>query len=276
MSAIPHAVRRQLRQEAGFGCCVCGHPILQYHHIIPRYIQDHNRPDDMMALCPNHHDAATKGAFVEEAQRKAKARPFNQERGYADGWLTISQDYCAIDSGTFQFVGTGAVFEVDGEELLTLSTDGKTMLLSAMLYDDSDNVLALIDENEWISGDPRVWDLEADHQRLVIRLESRDIRLRVDARRDPVALSATLWRRGARLDLKASGLLLATRGHARRMSIEELCVVNMAVVVDTDTGEVTIRPNPDGEVSGFVSWPDRLERIARAVMFMRGLPAPND
>jgi hypothetical protein len=30
---IPSEIKRQLRQEAGFGCCICGIPIIEYHHI---------------------------------------------------------------------------------------------------------------------------------------------------------------------------------------------------------------------------------------------------
>lgn len=73
MVDVPLPVKRQLRQEAGFGCCVCGLPIIQYHHIIPRAIEEHNRPEDMMIFCPNHHDAATKGAMTESQQRSYKA-----------------------------------------------------------------------------------------------------------------------------------------------------------------------------------------------------------
>jgi len=29
----PEELERQLRREAGFGCCFCGNPIIQYHHI---------------------------------------------------------------------------------------------------------------------------------------------------------------------------------------------------------------------------------------------------
>jgi hypothetical protein len=35
------------------------------HHITPRFVEEHFRPEDMMALCPNHHDEATKGAMLE-------------------------------------------------------------------------------------------------------------------------------------------------------------------------------------------------------------------
>ena len=87
----PEPIARQLRQEAGFGCCRCGYPIVQYHHIIP-YAEDHHfRPEDMMALCPNCHDAANN---VRNHRRAAKtpqiSRPHNLKRGYAAGLLTVN------------------------------------------------------------------------------------------------------------------------------------------------------------------------------------------
>jgi len=50
---VPADVRRRLRQEAGFGCCVCGFPIYDYQHIVPYSVRAHFDPPDMMILCPN-------------------------------------------------------------------------------------------------------------------------------------------------------------------------------------------------------------------------------
>ncbi len=71
----PEPVARQLCQEAGFGCCKCGVPIIEYHHIIKWSVDQHFRPEDMMVLCPTHHDEA--GSAMDEAEQrllKAKAR----------------------------------------------------------------------------------------------------------------------------------------------------------------------------------------------------------
>src|SRR5438876_516481 len=94
--AVPAAVKRDLRKEGGFGCCVCGLPVYQYHHIVPWRAEHHARPEDMMVLCPNHHDQATKGAMPEDEQRRYKSSPHNIERGYVDGLLTVNQRYCAV------------------------------------------------------------------------------------------------------------------------------------------------------------------------------------
>src|SRR5450755_2216738 len=80
--SLPAAVARQLRQEAGFGCCKCGTPILQYHHIVEWAEEEHFRPEDMMVLCPLHHDQATKGAMPAIEQRQMKSAPHNIQRGH--------------------------------------------------------------------------------------------------------------------------------------------------------------------------------------------------
>ena len=56
----PEGVKRLLRQEAGFGCARCGHPYLEYHHIIPYKDDQHFRSEDMVCLCGNCHPALGK------------------------------------------------------------------------------------------------------------------------------------------------------------------------------------------------------------------------
>src|SRR5215213_8099162 len=118
----PAEATRLLRQEAGYGCCACGHPILQYHHIVPYTDDDpHYRPQDMMVLCPNCHDRATQGVLDERSQRHLKAHPHNIERGLAGGQLTVVQDRPEIVIGeSVGMIGEGGLIELDGEALLSL------------------------------------------------------------------------------------------------------------------------------------------------------------
>jgi hypothetical protein len=185
---IPEPIKRRLRQEAGFGCCKCGLPIFQYHHIIPREVEDHNRPEDMMVLCPNHHWEVTSGAMLEEEQRQYKAHPFNIQHASVDGLLKINQDYCAIAVGSCELLNDAAVVIVDNETLLALYVIEQRLAVSLTLYDDDGKVLLLVDHNEWLVGDPAVWDVEASHQKLVIRTKPGDIRLAFDASREPMKL----------------------------------------------------------------------------------------
>lgn len=199
--SVPAPVKRQLRQEAGFGCCKCGLPIIEYHHIIPLASERHHRPEDMMVLCPTHHGEAD-SAMTDVEQRKLKAHPINVLNGHVDGCLSINQDYLAVDMGVV-VINEGTFLDVDGEALIGLSLKEGRLLVSAALYDENDEVLALIDENEWIAGDKSAWDIESKWKTLVIRAKMRDIRLNLDARGDPLLLRGVLYKGGNRIEIKA-------------------------------------------------------------------------
>ena len=180
-SSTPEPVARLLRQSAGFGCCRCGFPVYQYHHIVPWHVREHFDPDDMMILCPNCHDAATKGALSEESQKQAQSDPYNRRRGYASGALMVGQKYCAIACGGTLLVGDGMAIRMDGLELLRLSAgaDGD-LQVSLELRDQDGTVLAVVERNEWISGDPDLWDMRSDHDRLKLWTASRAIVLEIN------------------------------------------------------------------------------------------------
>lgn len=256
--SAPAAVKRQLRQEAGFGCCVCGLPIYQYHHIVPWAVDPHFRPADMMILCPLHHDAASKGALTEEQQRAAKSSPRNIAEGLTFGELAINQSYLALAIGGVFLVGDGPLLTVDGETLLrTRLGEDNELLLSVRLFDRQDQLLAEIDDNEWITGDPLPWDLESDHQRLVIRSAPYGIALSIDAKQEPIRLRGELWRNGERIRLRPSGLELGDS-----IGFADIGLVQMGI--DVVTGENrTIRAfGPSG---AFASEADPVRRLIKCI-----------
>ena len=191
--SIPAVVARQLRQEAGFGCCKCGSPILQYHHIIPWRQDEHYRPGDMMVLCPLHHDQATKGAMPTCEQRELKATPHNIQRGRANGLLEVKQDYCAADLGTITVVGEGCFMRIHGEEILSFSLGTKNLEISLKLFSESNELLVQIDKNEWITGDPLPWDIEANWQTLALRERAHKISISLDAKKIPLRIGGQFW-----------------------------------------------------------------------------------
>lgn len=75
-SAIPASLKRQLLVECGHRCAVtgCGHPAVEFHHIVPwAQCQEHDYRN-MIALCPNHHVMADRGEIDRKAQRMYKSR----------------------------------------------------------------------------------------------------------------------------------------------------------------------------------------------------------
>ena len=126
---IPEPTKRLLRQEAAFGCCVCGNPFLTYHHIVPFALAQKHDPANMMVLCPNHHSQADEGALTESEQRRWKATSYNVVRRYVDGQLFTNEDLLAVETRRHLFIGAFR-FIVDGADDFVLSgaTGGRISL----------------------------------------------------------------------------------------------------------------------------------------------------
>jgi hypothetical protein len=256
----PPEVARQLRREAEYGCCRCGLPIYEYHHIISYSAIPHYKPEDMMILCPNAHDEATDGAFTEPEQRRTKANPYNVQRGYAGGFLKVSQPYCAISTGSTLLVGAGALVTIDGHNLLEVTLgDAGELQISVNLYGEDGTELAVIDRNEWISGSSVAWDIESGHRTLTIRQRKGVVSLRLDAKNEPAYLRARLWHNGSLVDLRPAGIFVNNGG---LRTIASLAAVDHAIDCDTATGQVRVVPY--GREGALVSEPDPIRRLIRA------------
>jgi hypothetical protein len=221
----PPAVARELRKEAGFGCCECGSPILQYHHIVEWAEDHHFRTKDMMALCPNHHDQATKGAMPEAEQRALKANPWNIRHQMAKGLLAVRQNYCAVDFGAVSWVGEGPCLRIDGEDIFGLTLDDGNLAISLRLFSQDGERLVEIDRNEWIAGDPLPWDIEADWQRLTIRNRSRNISLSLNAKANPLELRAQFWFNRRQIDCSPDGVTISVAQRKGKVVLQELSIV---------------------------------------------------
>ncbi len=257
---IPEPLKRRLRQEAGFGCCKCGYPVFEYHHIIPRSEDS----EDLMILCPICHHEATVGAMPEEEQRFFKSHPFNIVRGYVKGKLKINQRALAVTIGSNQFVGDGCFILVDQEEVISVSTDitGK-LALSAKLYDRDDHLLVAIEDNEWISGDPFPWDLESRFQWLKMRRKIGDIALEIDARKFPIEIYADIWRKGQNFQLSRDWIRF--NGVQQNIGFKDLCFVALRLAVDTQEKKFKIEPDLRFGKGMFISWPDVQERVKKGL-----------
>src|SRR6478736_3330840 len=229
---IPSSIRRRLRQDAGFGCCVCGHPFIEYHHIVEfSKVLQHN-PDDMMVLCPIHHHQCTVGALDTTQQRAAKASPYNIQRGFADGQLITPSTAIAVAAGSNEFVGAGFKFLVDDESLLGIRSDReRRLLMSVSLYSEADELLLQIHDNEWLAGDPLPWDLEFGYNQLHLRSAARQVNLQIDARHSPVSVTGTLWRKGHAFTIRND--TLACDGKAVNARFANVAFVAMSLGIDS-------------------------------------------
>jgi hypothetical protein len=238
LTSIPEPIKRQVRQEGGFGCCKCGNPIIDYHHIV----EDSQNPKDIMLLCPDDHREATAGAMLEDEQRLHKANPINIKKGFVEGLLKINQTSPVVTIGSNQFVGDGNFILIDGENLLSIEVNEGRIELSMRLYDQKDNLVAEVKRNEWISGDPFPWDLESKFQWLRIRRKLRDIALEIDVRKYPIDVRAEMWRHGQKFELNPDQILF--NGVVTHVSLSNICFVAAQLGIDTSKKTFTMSPDP--------------------------------
>lgn len=265
----PSEVKRKLRQHARFGCCRCGLPIYQYHHIIPYSEDQHFRVEDMMLLCPLCHDMATKGVFTQEQQRKMQASPFNARKGLAGGMLHTNQEYCTVLAGGVLLVNEGPVIIADGVPLLALTPGANGQInLSLTLHGENGDLVALIEDNEWISGDVAMWGMESDYQKLIIRSAANNVTLNLNMKGEPAHLRAKFWCSGYLIDLRGIGIRVNGVSAGQHIS-ETLAFAGMALNLNTSIPRVQLAPQLENGL--IVSGHDPSMRLSKAIEAWRRL-----
>jgi hypothetical protein len=153
----PADVRRQLRQEVGFGCPVenCGNPYLTYHHFDPPFsVEQHHDPNRMIALCWPHHNqvAAWTVADFYEMKRNAPTRDFLRGR-----FEWMKHDVLTIAGGNFYYRNQVAIQHQSAGRLIWMTRDERErMLLNLrMLHTKQSTGTVSLDENDWtVVGSP--------------------------------------------------------------------------------------------------------------------------
>lgn len=192
--SVPSAVKRQLRQESGYGCTFCGHPFIQYHHIIPWREDHHFRPEDMMVLCGNCHYLVTVDSVSEAEQRSGKSRPKNIIDGKSRGRLFVNSTEPIVSIGGGKFINTPDLVRAGGKSILSAKVDDGSgrLLVSALIQDDKGKLLAKIVNNEWELEISNVWDFEVFPQSARIREAPRAVNFFIDCHDDEVRFEG-LW-----------------------------------------------------------------------------------
>jgi hypothetical protein len=153
--------------------------------------------------------------------------------------------------------------EVGEEELLGFSIGHSNLEISARLYGADGELLLGIDHNEWASGNPLPWDIEADWQRLTLRQRFRNINLEIDATKIPMKILGDFWHGEGRCRITRQGIELSTANEApTQMQIRELALVGLALRIDAQKRSITMAPS--AAQGCVISWPNRRERLYKA------------
>lgn len=173
----PVPVRKQLRQEVGFGCPIngCSNPLLEYHHFEPPWhVEKHHRPEGMIAMCARHHGQAD--AFTVEQLRQIKREAQQQgPKSVGERFLWLRRDLIAVVGGNF-YIGAETVLSVHGKRIIWFNRDTQGhMLLNVTMLSTSRDERLWIEDNDWmLLGKPTDCEVPPGGRSLAVKYPNGD------------------------------------------------------------------------------------------------------
>lgn len=176
-------MKREVRRRCGFGCVICGSPIVQYDHIREFSKVRAHEASNLVALCPAHHDDKTHGRLPIEVLRAANADPFNRKHGQTTPYLLhYGAAPIEVQFGSIVFRTSSTAhcvpLLVDGTEVVSWRFEDGVYLLTARWFDSDGHLVLEIVDNELVVN-IGLWDVEFVANRLIIRSAAGVIRLEV-------------------------------------------------------------------------------------------------
>ena len=201
----PEPVKRALRTEVGFGCPVegCRKPFLTWHHFDPPWsVEQHHKPEGMVALCTEHHPQADAGAFSKDRLRALKAGPHPVVD--VKGRFPWSPASFLVRLGGNYTLGTGSVLSINNEQIIGLSRNEHGLLDVSFVFRDVSSIpFATMAANAFECENAQLYDLDVDTGATHLRIwfAQRKVGLDVDfSRLIPAELDEILQRDKARAE----------------------------------------------------------------------------
>ena len=219
-------MERELRQEAGFGCAKCGHPYLEYHHIVPYAEEARFRPQDMIALCGNcHREVST---YRRDRQYELKNNPFNIYAGIARGTLGYDKRDLRFRVGGNWYENVPTILRYSNIPVIACSLQDGQANISLILFDDEGRQILSVDKNNIEFRVDDLWDFEHVPGMVVARYGPRQVALRIDFRADDAVIEGSIWLGGRRFELSPEQTTLPGQNRLRNCSFSH-CAVGIQI-----------------------------------------------
>jgi HNH endonuclease len=196
----PAEIARALRQEACFGCVLCGNPFVEYHHIKPYGEEHHFDPARMVAVCPTCHDRFHR--MTPEKQYRTKANPINRARGVVKGELEFKIPLNAMALGTNLFLNCPNLLGFDGKPHLSWKvSDGEWKFTMRVIGKDGSPLLEIVD-NEFSFFPTHFWDVVTKYNFFMMKSKGGAHKISVDLRQVPATVSFVSFLAGHKLQIR--------------------------------------------------------------------------
>ena len=233
---ISEPIKRQIRQEAYFGCVKCGNPIIEYHHIIPYSETRDNSAKNLVLVCPICHKEF-QSSYSPETQREFKENPFNRDN--VSYQFRCEGEDVKIDVGTNIGINLSNILRIDGENIVTLKREDGLVFLTAYFYSQENELILSIVDNECLIDIHKVWDIEyklgKNNIQLIIKKKFRDVILNLIVKPSEIKIEGKMYFNGVKFIMKKNGAYIY-RGLTRISSISASTVECSECLLRITTG----------------------------------------
>ncbi|WP_316743814.1 HNH endonuclease [Pedobacter antarcticus] len=181
---IDAPIKREIRQNCGFGCVICGLGIFEYEHVEPTWVNAKSHdPSNMTLLCVQCHGKKTRGMLSVETIQKAMKNPKCKQVGFSNEFFDLSDKMPLLIFGGTTFTNCRIPVRIGGEalfEILPPEESGALFRLNASIYDSKGDISLHIIENEWRALNTN-WDVEIVGPLITIREKLGQINLVIRA-----------------------------------------------------------------------------------------------
>lgn len=184
---IPESIRREVRQRCGFGCVLCGLPLITYEHMEGWAKVQRHVASEITLLCDQHQRERTNGLLTVEQVRAADANPINIGRGVSTPYgLHFELDahrtvHAVIGGNRFSTSKQteSALIAVDDTDLVWVAIDDQGgVYLHMNIFDENNNLALVVVRNE-VQYRSSIWDVTFEGTTLTLREAAKALLLEV-------------------------------------------------------------------------------------------------
>lgn len=225
--SILSELKRELRQEALFGCVLCGSPIIEFHHIEFFSVVHEHKKENLVVLCPKCHHRANCKEIPPDYLLQKKVNPFNKDKSdVSQEFFPFIYNDMIIKMSGGEFIRTPELITVRGKRLLYLVEDNGFALINAKFYSKDNTLLAEIRNNEWIAHRPKqFWDIEYSPGHLKINSEKNKILVEFVKKDNLFELKGVIYYMGKKISIEPSKIVVSDINCKKNRVVYKSCSV---------------------------------------------------
>lgn len=222
--AIPSPTKAAVRRACGFGCIICGAPLIEYDHVTNWAECLEHEVDNLALLCPIHHAKKTRKFLSRQAVIDARSSPVNATRPFtADEPLHPAPQWPRIRMGPIELLDQGwdqmVAVAVNGAPLIQVDMRPTIPEICVKVLARNGSTICEIDRNVFRSS-TSVDDLTFEAGRIKVFADGRKLptlELLMDLESSSFTiLRASLWMHGILIKITPQSFAVSKYGLLRR------------------------------------------------------------